>query len=56
MAAYERLADSKRQLPKQLQWENNKIQAFGWQVRVQLKSCSMTCQFSRDIPGVGIEI
>lgn len=47
MAAYERLADSKRQLPKQLQWEKNKIQAFGWQVRVQLK---------RDIPGVGIEM
>lgn len=47
MAAYERLADSKRQLPKQLQWEKNKIQAFGCQVRVQLK---------RDIPGVGIEM
>lgn len=30
MAAYERLADSKRQLPKQLQWEKNNIQAFGW--------------------------
>lgn len=47
MAAYERLADSKRQLPKQLQWEKNKIQAFGRQVRVQLK---------RDIPDVGIEM